>query len=221
MRRMPEERENELVLMAQKGSTKAFGELEKQYHWLVFKVANDILHDYVLDASIQEAEDVTQEVFEYAFVHIKDYRMPSRFYRWLWGLAKNRAMRLRRKLYRQHHREFEYEDERRCWRDAEGFDWTPADPNEAAHYLNPARWDGDQDYNDDDSWFVQWKRKDFDALRKGLAELPKRQREDLEAYADGEKPRQIAKRTGRNVRAVYTSLNAAKVNVRKTINSDP
>lgn len=196
MRRMPEERENELVLMAQKGSTKAFGELEKQYHWLVFKVAKDALCEVAGAGAEVEAEDVTQDVFEYAFVHIGDYK-PGRFYRWLWALAKNRALRVRHRLWRKIKREVEYHDEQAVNRNEnyrEGWDSLPADGEVLAKYLNPAKWEDDT----------------IKGLAARVRSLPKQQRADLEAYADGEKPRHIAKRTRRGVEAIKKSIGRAK-----------
>lgn len=196
MRRMPEERENELVLMAQKGSTKAFGELEKQYHWLVFKVCKGILCEASGDAVNADAEDATQDAFEYAFVHIKDYK-PGRFYRWLWSVGRVSALRLRRKLWKQDSREIEFNEE-----------LVGGENNiDAADFA-------------ENSWITAVKEMEAFIRQNGI-KLPPRQLDDLMLSADGLKPREIAKRTGRKVRAVYNNLDRAKRTARKCVNSAP
>lgn len=188
--RMHVERENELVLQAQKGSTKAFTELEKQYRYLVFKVTKDVLRGVSTHRMLNaDAEDAAQDAFEYAFVHIKDYK-PGRFYRWLWSVARISALRSRSKLWNRRYHETDFDDE------CDGF--------------SPSAEDCANSWDEAVNEIEQY-------LKKYGADLPKVQIGDLEMYVDGFKPREIAKRTGRSSKTVRQNIWRAKERVKKAL----
>src|SRR5580700_11086943 len=84
--------EAELVEQAQMGDEDAFSSLYNQCSRTVYRVALNITHDR------QDAEDVLQDAFLEAFMHLRDFRNEARFSTWLTSTAVNEALaRLRRR----------------------------------------------------------------------------------------------------------------------------
>ncbi len=91
MSNIPEEREpvaddrgvEELVRQAQAGKTTAFDELVRQFHVRIFNLAFRMTND------MNDAADLTQEVFVKAYDKINSFEGKSRFSTWLYALALN------------------------------------------------------------------------------------------------------------------------------------
>ena len=88
-------REEDTVLRAAKrGDLAAFEALCKQYASMVFHIARRMMR------SKEDAEDVVQESFQSAFIHLKSFKGGSRFSTWLSRIAINAAlMKLRKKRH--------------------------------------------------------------------------------------------------------------------------
>jgi RNA polymerase sigma-70 factor (ECF subfamily) len=79
---------------AKRGDSAAFDVLCKQSATTVFRVARRIVRND------EDAEDVVQESFERAFIHLQSFKGDSRFSTWLSRIAINAAlMKLRKKDY--------------------------------------------------------------------------------------------------------------------------
>jgi len=88
-------REEDTVLIAAKrGDSAAFEMLCKQSASTVFHIARRLMR------SKEDAEDVVQESFQMAFIHLKSFEGGSRFSTWLSRIAINAAlMKLRKKRH--------------------------------------------------------------------------------------------------------------------------
>jgi RNA polymerase sigma-70 factor (ECF subfamily) len=85
------ENEAELVAQAQAGVEDAFARLYNQYSRHVYRLAFNLTHDRT------DAEDVLQDTFLKAFLHLREFRKESRLSTWLTRIAVNEALgRLRR-----------------------------------------------------------------------------------------------------------------------------
>ena len=79
------ETDQQLVVRAQRGDTRAFDLLVLKYQW---RIAT-LVARFVNDAA--EVEDVTQEAFIKAFRALPKFRGESAFYTWLYRIASNAA----------------------------------------------------------------------------------------------------------------------------------
>jgi len=83
------------LVAAKRGDPVAFENLCKQSASTVFRVARRIMRNN------EDAEDVVQESFQRAFIHLKSFNGDSRFSTWLSRIAINAAlMKLRKKHLR-------------------------------------------------------------------------------------------------------------------------
>ena len=80
-----------LVAAAKCGDAQAFEELVFRHEGRVFAVAQRITHNR------EDAEDVVQESFHKAFIHLGDFQEKSRFSTWLIRIAMNEAFMLLRR----------------------------------------------------------------------------------------------------------------------------
>jgi RNA polymerase sigma-70 factor, ECF subfamily len=81
-----------LVTAAKRGNAQAFEEIVSRHKQKVLAVAQRITNNR------EDAEDVTQESFHKAFLHLDDFEEKSRFSTWLTRIAMNEAfMVLRRR----------------------------------------------------------------------------------------------------------------------------
>jgi RNA polymerase sigma-70 factor, ECF subfamily len=86
--------EDKFIVAAKRGNSAAFEILCKQSANRVFRIARRMVR------SNEDAEDVMQESFQLAFIHLKSFKGGSRFSTWLSRIAINAAlMKLRRKHY--------------------------------------------------------------------------------------------------------------------------
>ena len=84
--------EDTVLIAAKRGDSAAFEILCKQYASTVFHIARRMTR------SKEDAEDVMQESFQSAFIHLKSFKGGSRFSTWLSRIAINAAlMKLRKK----------------------------------------------------------------------------------------------------------------------------
>jgi RNA polymerase sigma-70 factor (ECF subfamily) len=80
-----------LVSAAKRGATQAFEELVLRHMQRVLAVAQRIT------SNREDAEDVAQESFHKAFLHLRDFEEKSRFSTWLTRIAMNEAFMLLRR----------------------------------------------------------------------------------------------------------------------------
>jgi RNA polymerase sigma-70 factor (ECF subfamily) len=87
-----EERDRELVALAKKGDTEAFGRLMVEYQSKIYRLARRMTE------TDEDAEDVLQEAFIKAFRSIGGFKGESKFSTWLYRITVNLAlMKLRKK----------------------------------------------------------------------------------------------------------------------------
>ena len=79
-----------LVAAAKSGESEAFNELIRRYQHRVLRVAQRITKNQ------EDAEDVTQESFQKAYLHLQDFQEKSRFSTWLMRIAINESFMLLR-----------------------------------------------------------------------------------------------------------------------------
>jgi RNA polymerase sigma-70 factor, ECF subfamily len=86
--------EDGFLVAARRGDSAAFEMLCKQSASTIFHIARRMMR------SKEDAEDVMQESFQMAFIHLKSFKGGSRFSTWLSRIAINAAlMKLRRKRH--------------------------------------------------------------------------------------------------------------------------
>jgi RNA polymerase sigma-70 factor (ECF subfamily) len=83
-----------LLVAAKRGNSAAFEILCKQSANMVFRVARRMMRNK------EDAEDVLQESFQRAFIHLKTFNGDSRFSTWLSRIAINAALMKLRKKHR-------------------------------------------------------------------------------------------------------------------------
>jgi RNA polymerase sigma-70 factor (ECF subfamily) len=86
MARLDEAAERELIRLAQRGDTEAFGRLVTRHQQTVFNIA------YRLTGNRQEAEDVAQEAFIRAYRALDRFDPQRPFAPWLYRIATNTAL---------------------------------------------------------------------------------------------------------------------------------
>jgi RNA polymerase sigma-70 factor, ECF subfamily len=79
-----------LVARAKRGDQRAFGELVRRYRPRIFALA---LH---LSSSDADADDITQDVFLRAFRALDSFEGRSEFFTWVYRMAVNRSLNVRR-----------------------------------------------------------------------------------------------------------------------------
>lgn len=84
-----------LLAAAKRGDSAAFEILCKQSANTVFRVARQMMRNN------EDAEDVVQESFQQAFIHLKSFKGDSRFSTWLSRIAINAALMKLRKKHRK------------------------------------------------------------------------------------------------------------------------
>lgn len=89
--------EERLVAEAKGGSHVAFGKLVESYRARIFRMAR------VVAQSHEDAEDVIQQSFHKAFVHLPSFEGRSSFSTWLTRIALNEVLMLRRSNQRFRH----------------------------------------------------------------------------------------------------------------------
>jgi RNA polymerase sigma-70 factor (ECF subfamily) len=80
-----------LVHASKRGDVGAFEELVKRYDRKLFRIAQHLMHNR------EDAEDVVQEAFLKAFLHLDQFREDSKFSTWLIRIALNQSLMKLRK----------------------------------------------------------------------------------------------------------------------------
>ena len=80
-----------LVHASKRGDVGAFGELVKRYDRKLLRIAQHLLHNR------EDAEDVVQEAFLKAFLHLDQFREDSKFSTWLIRITLNQSLMKLRK----------------------------------------------------------------------------------------------------------------------------
>ena len=176
----------QLLAVAKNGDSVAFGELFNRYKRRIFHLAQRIMRNH------EDAEDVVQEAFQQAFVHLQDFEGGARFSTWLSRIAINVAlMKLRKKTRKVEVSIDEHsESEDLSFRDAV----TDLAPNPEQHCLRKER---------------------SRILREALAELRPNARRVLELYElEGRSMKEIAAGMGISVTAVKARIFQARPKMR-------
>ena len=91
-----------LVARAQRGDDLAFGQLVRRHHSSVHRAARAIL------GSAADAEDVAQEAWLHAYLHLARFQGTAAFKTWVHAIARNRAVdHYRSARRRRQHRDAE------------------------------------------------------------------------------------------------------------------
>lgn len=80
-----------LIQAAQNGDRAAFTQLVTQYQHLIFNTVLGMVQQ------TEETEDITQEVFIQAYLHINGFRGDAKFSTWLYRIAVTKALEFERK----------------------------------------------------------------------------------------------------------------------------
>jgi len=83
--------EQELVKQSKEGNREAFSQLVEKYRQKVFQTSMGFLHN------VDDAEDLTQEIFLKVWYSIRSFDQRSSFSTWLYRIAVNRAVNQVRK----------------------------------------------------------------------------------------------------------------------------
>src|SRR6266852_3191546 len=175
-----------LLAAAKSGESIAFGELFSRYKRRIFHLAQRIMRNH------EDAEDVVQEAFQLAYVHLHDFQGGARFSTWLSRIAINVAlMNLRKKA-----RKVEISIDEKSESDDMSFRDAVTDVA-----LNP------------EQGCLREERSRI--LREALAELRPNARRVLELYElEGRSMKEIAVRLGISVAAVKARLFHARPKIR-------
>jgi RNA polymerase sigma factor (sigma-70 family) len=178
-----------LLAAAKTGNSVAFGELFNRYKRRIFHLAQRIMRNR------EDAEDVLQEAFQLAFVHLHDFNGGARFSTWLSRIAINVALMKLRKKARKVEVSIDVHSE------SDDMSFREAVTDLA---LNP-----EQDC-------LRQERSRI--LREALAELRPNARRVLELYElEGRSMREIAEGMGISVGAVKTRIFHARPKIRREL----
>jgi RNA polymerase sigma-70 factor (ECF subfamily) len=87
--------DDQLIEQTLEGNRDAFGELVTKYQVRLYNTMIQVV------GSTEDAHDVTQDAFMQAYLRLDTFRRSSKFYTWLYRIAFNVAIGMRRK-YRSH-----------------------------------------------------------------------------------------------------------------------
>ena len=178
-----------LLAAAKGGHSFAFGELFSRYQGRIFHLAQRIMRNH------EDSEDVVQEAFQLAFIHLRDFQGSARFSTWLSRIAINVAlMKLRKKSRKVEVSIDEHsESEETPFRDAV----TDLAPNPEQDCL---------------------RREKARIVREALAELRPKARRVLELYElEGRSMKEIAQSLGISVGAVKARIFHARPKMRRQL----
>jgi RNA polymerase sigma-70 factor (ECF subfamily) len=100
------DRDDLLLKQAREGDRRAFGRLVNRYRDRILYLAYDFLHDY------ETAQDVAQEIFIKAYRNLNNFEERSKFSSWLYRIAVNTCLDVKRQKARQsERRKPDYPDE--------------------------------------------------------------------------------------------------------------
>jgi RNA polymerase sigma-70 factor (ECF subfamily) len=179
-----------LVTAAKRGNAQAFEEIVSRHKQKVLAVAQRITNNW------EDAEDVTQESFHKAFLHLDDFEERSRFSSWLIRIAMNEAfMVLRRRRGGFEVLSVSPDDDARC--SPEVFVDQSSDPEESC-----------------------WQRERTDLLTKAINRLgPKIRSTILLRDIEERSVAETAKILGTSVAAVKARVFQGRRKLRSTVNA--
>ncbi len=93
-----------IIIEASEGSTEAFESIYKEYSGFVYNVAYRVVNN------IDEAQEVTQEVFLTVYRKLKSFKFKSSLKTWVYRIAVNMAIDYARKRSKEKDRTVLYED---------------------------------------------------------------------------------------------------------------
>jgi RNA polymerase sigma-70 factor (ECF subfamily) len=96
--------EARLIQAVQSGDRDAYRDLVDRYRRRVVALALEVTR------SAEDAEDVAQETFVKAYLSLKDFKGQSSFYTWIYRIALNMAIDVRRKVARQGGKALEFDE---------------------------------------------------------------------------------------------------------------
>jgi len=96
-----QESDADLVLRVQRGETSAYRFLVERYQRRLFAVLYGMLHNR------EDAREVAQDSFVKAYNHLDRFRFDSSFYTWLYRIAVNLAIDLKRRHSSRPHAEYD------------------------------------------------------------------------------------------------------------------
>ena len=179
-----------LVAAAKRGNAQAFEEIVSRHKQKVLALAQRITNNW------EDAEDVTQESFHKAFLHLDDFEGKSRFSTWLTRIMMNEAFMLLRRR-----RDF--------------FEVLPLSPNDEVG-SGPEVF-VDQSPNPEESC---WQSQRRDLLTQGINRLgPKIRTTILLRDIEERSVEETAKILGTSVAAVKARVFQGRRKLRKTVNA--
>jgi RNA polymerase sigma-70 factor (ECF subfamily) len=92
-----------LVELAKKGDVNAFAELARRLQEKVFHIVFGMTHNH------QDANDLTQETFMYAYNALRGFKQKSSFYTWVYRIAVNLTLNYLKKKGKERGRQ-DFED---------------------------------------------------------------------------------------------------------------
>lgn len=180
-----------LVLAANHGEVQAFEILVKRYQPKIFATVLRFTR------AREDAEDIVQETFQKAFLHLHRFEGKSSFFTWLTRIAINEALMLLRKGRAL--REVSMDDSREGETVAHGLQIPDPVPDPEANYL---------------------KREATEILRSAIGKLTARLRTAVELRELGElSSQETARRIGVSVTTVKARVFQGRRKLRKTLRS--
>ncbi len=88
---MAQKEDEALIALVLKGETSAFSELIDKYKDRLFRTL------YRMLGNIEDTQDVMQDAFLFSFAFLSRFKKKSRFYSWLYRIAVNKAINLKRR----------------------------------------------------------------------------------------------------------------------------
>jgi RNA polymerase sigma-70 factor, ECF subfamily len=178
-----------LVVAANRGNAHAFEILFERCQPQIFAIALRFTRVR------EDAEDIVQQTFQKAFVHLHRFEGKASFSTWLTRIAVNEALMVLRKRHRR--REVPMRDSSDDEIGALGFEVPDPSPNAEVNYL---------------------KREATEILRSAIDKLPARLRTTVELRELGQlSSRETAKRMGVSVTAVKARVFHGRRKLRKTL----
>jgi RNA polymerase sigma-70 factor (ECF subfamily) len=186
---IPKHSDDALVTAARLGDTQAFEELVFRHQQRVLAMAQRITNNR------EDAEDVAQESFHKAFLHINDFQEKSRFSTWLTRIAMNEAFLLLRRRRRV-------------------FEVLPGNPDDEVKSSSEAF--VDQNPNPEESC---WRRERTDLLTRAISRLgPKIRSTILLRDIEERSVEETAEILGTSITAVKARVFQGRRKLRRTLN---
>ena len=179
--------EQEFILSLQKGDPQAFKQLVETWQNMVYNTVLSIVQD------IQEAEDVSQEVFIQVYQSVKNFRGDAKLSTWIYRVAVTKALDAERK-----------KKTKKRVANLKSWIGLGEKEEEAAHFNHPG---------------VQLDNKELAAvLFKAMQKLPENQRIAFTLIkAEGLSYDETAEIMNVSVKAVEALMHRAKENLRKRL----